>query len=246
MRVLKFTIGMFLIVGVLAIGAWADDAAPAKAWKDSGELSVVSTNGNSKGTTTSAKDTFTYNWTKAALELIGGGLGSSSGNQVTAEQYNASEKVTYPLTENEKNYVYEKGGWDKNRFAGYRNRWDGSVGYGREILALSSDTLIGEIGEGYINEERIDAPRNDFASTRVYAKYTHILSATAQFTQDAEYIHDDSDRKDYRLNTETALIASISTHLALKASYLWNRVGEPPPGIGKDDTTTSVALVVNY
>jgi hypothetical protein len=28
-----------------------------------------------------------------------------------------SEKVTYNLTE--KNYLYEKGGWEKNRFAGF-------------------------------------------------------------------------------------------------------------------------------
>jgi putative salt-induced outer membrane protein len=246
MRIFQITTLTLLLAVTALVKIWADDTAPPKAWKDTGELSVVSTNGNSKATTTSAKDTFNYNWSKATLELVGGGLGSSSGNQVTAEQYNASEKVTYPLTENKKNYVYEKGGWDKNRFAGYRNRWDGSGGYGREILALSSDTLVGEIGEGYVNEERIDAPRNDFASTRAYAKFTQILSATAQFTQDAEYIHDDSDRKDYRLNTETALIASLSTHLALKASYKWNRVGQPPMGIGKDDTTTSVALVVNY
>ena len=223
----------------------AEDAPP-KHWKDMGEFSVVSANGNSKTTTTSAKNTFTYEWTHAALELIGGGLGSSSRDDVTAEQYNASEKVSVPLTVDKKNYVFEKFGWDKNRFAGYRNRWDGSAGYGREIFKISSSTLISELGAGYINEERIDAPRNDFASGRAYTKFTQILSATAQFSQDAEYLHDFSDRKDYRLNTESALVASISTHLALKASFKWARVARPPTGIGKDDTTTSVALVVNY
>jgi len=248
MRLLKSTLSPALLLfgAVLMPLIAAADEPPAKPWKDAGEFSLLSTNGNSKATSTAAKNTFNYKWPKAALELIAGGMGSSSGNTVTAEQYNASEKVTYPLDLAQKNYVYEKFGWDRNRFAGYRNRWDGSVGYGRQLLDLPSDKLISEVGAGYINEERINAPHNDFLSGRLYGKYTHILSKTAQFSQDAEYLHDFSDSRDYRLNTETALIASLSTHLSLKASYKWNRVGKPPPGIGKDDTTTSVALIVNY
>ncbi len=107
----RFVVSFAVVIG-MASRSWADDA-PKKPWKDAGEFSLVSTNGNSKATSTSVKNTFNYDWTKAALELVAGGLGSSSGNSVTAEQYNASEKVSYPLTENKKNYVFEKGGWDK-------------------------------------------------------------------------------------------------------------------------------------
>jgi len=230
---------------ITAVVAHADEEKP-KAWKNQGELSLVSTNGNSNTTTGSAKDTFNYKWTKTALELIGGALGSKDDGDVTAEQYNASEKVAYALTDNQRNYLYEKIGWESNRFAGFYNRYDGTAGVGRKLVDASSDTLLGELGGGYTNEERVDAPRNDFASGRAYLKYKRILSATAQFTQDAEYLHDFDDQEDYRVNMETALIASISTHLALKASYKWNRVAKPPPGFGKDDTTTSVALVINY
>jgi putative salt-induced outer membrane protein YdiY len=237
-----------LLFPALAAVALADDApvVSTKAWTNSGEVSVVSSNGNSRGTTTSAKDTFDYKWSAASLKLFGSGLGSSSGHQVTSEQYNAGEKVQVPFTTDEKNYAFEIFNWDKNRFAGIQDRYDGSAGYGRQLFCISSDTLKAEIGEGYINEDRINAPRNDFASTRVFAKYVHILSATAQFTQDAEFLNDDRNSKDYRLNMETAIIASLTTHLAIKASYKWNRVGEPPAGIGKDDTTTLVTLVVNY
>src|SRR4051812_30375702 len=134
-----FTILLALTImgGACPWQARAEDAAPVKPWKDAGEFSLVSTNGNSKSTTTSAKDTFTYRWIHTALELIGGGLGSSSAGQVTAEQYTASEKTTYNFTES--NYVYEKGQWDKNRFAGFRNLWQGSVGLGRTLLNLTND-----------------------------------------------------------------------------------------------------------
>ena len=61
---------------VLTLNAAQDlfaDDAPKNPWKDSGEVSVVSTNGNSKSTSTSAKNTFNYDWIKEALELIAGG-----------------------------------------------------------------------------------------------------------------------------------------------------------------------------
>ena len=51
---------------------------------------------------------------------------------------------------------------------------------------------------------------------------------------------------DYRVNTETALTASISTYFALKLSFDWRRVNRPPTGAVKDDTKTSIALVVDY
>jgi putative salt-induced outer membrane protein len=239
---------LFVVLSMSISRSWADDAPatpPAKPWTNAGEFSLVSTNGNSKTSTTAAKDTYVYNWTNSVLQLIAGGLGSSSGGQQTAEQYNASEKMTRNLGSSD-NYVFERFGWDSNRFAGYRDLYDASAGLGRTLLNLPKDKLIGELAPGYVNQQFIDAPRKEYAAGQAHAKYTHTLSATANFSQDVAYIEDFSDKKDYRLNTETAIIASLTTHLSLKASYTWHRVGEPPANIGKDDTITAVALIVNY
>jgi putative salt-induced outer membrane protein YdiY len=224
----------------------ASAAAPiaVKNWKDTGELSAVSTNGNSKTQTTSLKDTFDWHREIYGLELVGGGLGSKSKGEVTAEQYNASEKGTVNVTP--RNYGYERFAWDKNRFAGIQNRYDVSLGAGRELLNMPADKLIGELGLGYINEERIRQPRNDFASGRAYAKYTHVFSPTANFTQDAEYLANFDDASGYRVNTETALTTTVSTHVSLKVSYVWKRLNKPAPGIAKDDTIASAALLINY
>src|ERR1051325_9930356 len=107
MNAWKSYISLTAVLIGLSTAAYAEDA-PLKRWKDSAEVSVVSTNGNSKATTTSAKNTFNYDWNKAGLELVAGGLGSRSGEGVTAEQYNASEKVTVPITPDKKNYLFEK------------------------------------------------------------------------------------------------------------------------------------------
>ncbi len=235
----------FIAVAVLMNSVSAVHAETTKAWKDTGEFSLVTTNGNSKTTTTSAKNTFSYAFTpRTSLDLIGGGLGSSSKGTVTAEQYNASEKVSHKLTD--RLSVYERFGWDKDRFAGIRNRYDASTGLGYKLLDLAADKLDSELGGGYINEERTNAPRNEFAAGRAYTKYQHIFNESTKFSQDFEYLHNFKDSDGYRFNAETALITALSTHLSLKTSFLWKRNGKPTPGVVKDDTTTSIALIVNY
>lgn len=238
------TIGTCALLMTLSNLLFSAENAPSKKWKDNAELSVVSTNGNSKGTMISGKNTFNYQWTRSLLELVGGGLGTESDNKQTAEQYNASEKLTRDLVG--KNYIYERFGWDKDRFAGVWNRYDLSGGFGRPILDLAKDKLTGEVGAGYVNEERDNSPRKDFGSGRAYSKYVRLLSDTANFSQDIEYLVSFKDENDYRLKTETALITSVSTNVSLKTSYVWKRVNKPTPGFSIDDTITSIALIVNY
>jgi putative salt-induced outer membrane protein YdiY len=232
----------------LALGSAAvraeDAAASQKPWKNVTEASLVSANGNSKASTTSGKNTFTYNWTKTMLELIGGGLGSKSKGETTAEKYFASEKLSYKLTD--RVYTFEKYGWDKDRFAGIRNRHDIQGGLGRELIKAPKDLLIGELGGGYVSEERINTKTNTFGSGRAYTKYTHTISDTSSFSQDAEYLANFDDKDDFRVNTETALLSNLSTHLSLKVSYTWKHVGKPPVGFSRNDTTTSISLVATY
>lgn len=229
---------LYVIFGVA--GSFAAD----KPWKNATEFSYLSTNGNSRGSTLSGKNTYDYNWSKTSLEVIGGGLGSSSNGQSTAEKYFASEKTTYKVSD--RNYLYERGAWDKDRFSGIKNREDMNAGLGREFLKLSKDLLIGEFGAGEIIEERYDTPTNKFGTSRVYSKYTHTISDTASFSQDAEYLYNFKDKEDFRVNTESDLLAVLTKHMSLKLSYVWKYVGKPPLGFGRSDTTTAVALVATY
>jgi len=241
----KFTSVLRIALAALLVFPAAGFAEEGgKAWKDSAEVAVMTTNGNTKTQTSSGKNHFEYNWTKAKLDLNAGGLGSKNEGVVTAERYNAAEKAAYKVSD--RNYVFERFGWEKNRFAGIANRWDFSLGAGRELLALAAHIVMAEFGFGYINEERIQSKRKDFSSGRVYSKYTWKISETANFSQDGEYLANFEDSKGYRLNTETAVTAAISTHFSIKTSYVWNRVGDPPPGFIKDDTTFAVALLASF
>jgi putative salt-induced outer membrane protein YdiY len=143
----------------------------------------MKTSGNSKTSTISGKNLFNYDWDKAALELTAGGLGTESRDTVTAEQYNASEKVSLKLPG--KNYAFEKTGWVKDRFAGIKDRYDVSLGLGRHLLDSADDKLFAEVGGGYIWEDRLLGVDNqDFGTYRAYAKYIRTLSASANASQD--------------------------------------------------------------
>ncbi|OGR79705.1 MAG: hypothetical protein A2X32_13575 [Elusimicrobia bacterium GWC2_64_44] len=229
---------------LLALGLNAA-AQEAKPWKDAAELSYVQTSGNSKTSTISAKNLFNYDWSKTALEVAAGGLGTQSRDTVTAEQYNASEKVSFKLTG--KNYAFQKTAWDKNRFAGIQDRWDLALGVGRHLLEGADDSLFAELGGGYIFEDRLPGAENQsFGTFRGYAKYIRKLSPTANASQDLEYLGNLKDSDGYRMNAETALVASISTHFSLKASHTWKYVNLPGGAFKKTDEMNSVAIIVNY
>lgn len=224
----------------------ADDAAaPAKKWKDSAEISYVNTNGNSKTSTTAGKDNFSYDFDAfTRLELEGGGLGSRSQNQITAEQYYAGEKGQRKY--DDRDYGFEKYRWDKNRFAGVLNRQEVSLGLGRELWKTKADLLTGEAAPGYLNEERAAAKRRSVGTSRLYSKYTHDFTATSKFSQDVEYLQSLADKRDSRINTATELTTALSAHFSVKTSFLWKRSTQPPPGVAKDDEITSFALIANF
>lgn len=218
--------------------------APTKAWKNAAELSFVNANGNTKSQTFAGKDTYNYNWSKTSLELIGAALTASDKGQTIAEKYASSEKLAYQVSE--QNYLYEKVGWDKDRFSGIKTRWDSTAGFGHEFIKTPRNLFLGELGAGYLVEDRYDEKQNDFATGRAYGKYVFTISKTSAFSQDAEYLHNFENPDDFRAKTETNLTAAISVHFSMKAYFIWKYVGVPPAGIGRNDTLTGVALVATY
>ena len=166
------------------------------------------------------------------------------GNQVTAEQYYAGEKTQRRF--DDRDYVFEKYRWDKDRFAGILSRQELSVGVGRELWKTKTDLLTGEAAPGYLNEERAHAKRRSVATARLYSKYTHDFTTTSKFSQDVEYLQSLADKRDSRINTETDLTTTLSTHFSVKTSFAWKRSNQPPPGVRKDDEITSFALIANF
>lgn len=235
-----------LLAFLLAAPAAAQDAPqPPKRWKDAAEASLVTTNGNTKTTTYSLKNLFTFSFNpRTTLEMDGGALHSKNQGEVTAENFYGSEKLGFKFSD--RDYVFEKYRWDRDRFKGIAHRHDLSAGVGRELWKTAKDLLIGELAPGYINEERLREKRKSYGSARAYAKYTRELAPGSRFSQDAEWVQSLADKRDKLIATDTTVSAALSSSLALKNSFVWKHNSRPPAGARKDDTIVSVALVATF
>lgn len=218
--------------------------AAEKPWSNTTSLSFLNANGNTKSSTLGASNLFKWSRQKMGVELSAGALNTTSKGERTAEQYYAGEKMLYKI--DDRNYAFEKYLWERNTFAGFAHRHDVAAGLGREWMKTEKNNFLTELGGGWVNEQRVRAERETFGSGRAYAKFAHVISPTAHFSQDAEYLHNFKDSDDGRLNTETALVSSVSSNLSLKVSYKWNFRNTPPPSFGRNDTLTSVSLIINY
>lgn len=231
---------------LLPSSALAAEAPPSeKKWKDQAEFSLVTANGNSKTMTVQAKNAFGWDFRPSwNLALEAGGINAKSQGATTAEQYYALEKVIRKLSE--RNYLFQEYRWERDPLAKVAHRHALNAGCGRELWKREKDLLIGEAAPGYVNEERVEARRNDYAAGRLYSKYTRRLSAASDFSQDAEYTQNLKLLKDNRLETETAVTAALNTVFSIKASFLWKHNSFPPGTVLKDDTTTAVALIASF
>lgn len=239
------TIIAALVAAVFAAPLQAQDAAPAKKWKDSAEGSLVATNGNTKTRTLSLKNLFTYAFTPRMLfELDLGALSANSQGKATAEEFYASERLSQKF--DDRNFAFGRHRWDRNRFAGIRHRNELSVGLGREVWKTAKDLWTAEAGPSYVVEERFGERRRDYAAGRVFTQYGHDFSASVKFGQTLEYLVSFKDARDNRLASETSFVSSLSTVISLKTAFLWKHAGQPPPNAVKDDTTTSIALIASF
>ena len=236
--------GLLAVALLAAVPAFAVDVSSAP-WKESIEASFVDATGNTRTTTTSGRETFSYAFDAAtSLEIKGGGLNARSQGRTTAEQYDAGEEVRHKF--DARDYVFEKYRWDKDRFAGILGRQEFSTGLGRDLWKTQHDLLTGEAGPGYLNEERIGDARVSVAMSRGCVKYERDFTTTSKFGQDVEYLQNLADGRDSRFNTMTALTTALSAHFSVKTSFAWRRSNQPPPGFGKNDDLTSFAVIAIF
>jgi putative salt-induced outer membrane protein len=71
-----------------------------------------------------------------------------------------------------------------------------------------------------------------------------LFGEKAYVQQIVEYIPNFDISADYRVNTETALVAPITGGVAIKIGYIFRYRGEPPEGFGTTDTTFRTGIQI--
>lgn len=234
---------------VLVTGALAQE--PKKTVSFTGDIGFVNTAGNTHLTTINVGDKLTVQAGKLLLtQTLAVVYGKSEGVQNANSQV-ARIRADYPVASWLSIYVLA--GYERNRFAGIDRRLDEGVGLAAGLLHSEKNELELEAGVGLVQQRLFPDPAldatvsNNFTSGRAAGRFKHLFTKTAWFQQTLEFLPNLEHSSDYRINSETAIIAAFSTHLGLKAGYLIKYNHAPPsPDLAKTDRFLTTSLQITY
>ena len=221
----------------------ADDPdEPLSGFYDTADLSLVITGGNSSATTFGLRNLAEYYWKKSSLRFDLGGLSTQSRSrddrvavetgdggfevveaerQKTAENYFANLRYDYSLSE--RWYTFAIGGWSRNRFAGYDDKWQGALGVGWIAIDTEKTKLDLDIAGTYTSESPVLGQKNEFGGLRLaYGFEQHIAESTI-FLSNLVLDQNLKETKDLRADWFNALEISITDLVFLRTSFriLW-------------------------
>lgn len=210
---------------VLAIGTARAQGPAVKTTSLTADLGFVNASGNSKVTTFNVGDKFIAQTRDKRLvftQTFGAVYGRTDGEK-SAENYRGQLRLEHHLTDGL--FLFGLSGWERNVFAGFSRRFEETIGLTLKVVDQPNDQLGLEGGLSLFQQRNTVADDlgsfdNNYKAGRVAASYKHVFTKTTFLTQNVEFIPNFDVSAGWRLNTESALVAPISTAIGLKLSYV--------------------------
>ena len=188
------------------------------------DLGFVNASGNTSVTTLNLGDKYVTNTAdkRVIFTQSFNAVRSQTDGEKQAENYRAQFRLDYGL--GGKLYLFGLTGWDRNVFAGVSRRFEETLGLSYKALTLPNDDLTFEVGLSQFQQRNTIATAggsfdDNFTAGRLAGLYKRKLSGASSITQGLELIPNFSTSEDFRLNSETALVAPLSTNIGLKLGY---------------------------
>lgn len=231
-------------------------------WKSNSELGLVSQSGNTNQDNTYINTEITKESGKNSYKVFGSYIntnGETNGqNETLAESASAGLKYTRKLSE--KMGIYAGGIWEKNRFAGYDDRYSADLGFRYDFAKEDNWFFYNETGYRY---------RSQFAHTlgdtvgektesnfgRVFFDYGRKFTPTANFRFWVESLYDFSDSDNIEVNFEPSVDVALGNfgseakpaRVSLKLAYKGMYDNVPAvDGLKKYDSIFSTSIKVLY
>jgi putative salt-induced outer membrane protein len=136
--------------------------------------------------------------------------------------------------------------YERNRFAGFTMHVDGIAGLSARVISSSRDTVRFDAGGVLTHESRVDGTYKRFPAARAALQYKHSFGGKSYASQTGEYIPNLQSNGQYRINTETQLVAKMTTHFGVRLSYVLRYDSRPAEGFRKSDRILTTGLQVSY
>lgn len=214
---------------------------PESPWSGKATLGYLATSGNTETSTLNTGFEIGYKTGKWAHLFEAAAVNSSENKVTTAEAYDAGWKSERNLTD--KDFLFGRLHWRKDRFGGYNTQFSQTVGYGRRLIDTDKHKLNGEVGAGARQSETQLGVKENETVFRGGLYYRWQLSETAEFRQDL--LAEGGEKNTYG-ESITALSAKVFGDLALVASYTIKHNTDVPPLTEKTDTYTALSLEYSF
>jgi putative salt-induced outer membrane protein len=230
-----------------SIALIADGAAPvpAKAVTSfTGDLGYVSASGNTNLTTLTIGDKFVQTTGHWMFTQLGAYVSGETNNKESANQLRLALRADFAL--NSRLSVFAGASYERNTFAGFNSRTDEIVGLAWDAIVAPRDSMRVDLGGVLTQESDVDSVTQHYPSARVALNYKHQFSKLAYFHQFVEYLPNLQTSGAYRFNTESALVAPISTHIGIKISYAIRFDSRPQPTFLTTDRLLTTGIQISY
>ena len=235
---------MIIVALALHAASAAAQDAPPKPLRFSGDIGFVNTTGNSEVTTLNVGERIDYTAGRLGLAQTLGTVYGRTGGVTNTSLWRGSIRADYAVMS--RLAAYGRVGFDRNRFAGIARRFDEGVGLAYRLLQTSRDTLTAEAGGSLVQQRSTAGVSDAFAAARGAATYRHQFTGKAYFLQLAEALQNLETGDDLLVNSESALVAPLSSAIALKLSYVLRFDNLPEPGLKTTDRIFTSGLQVSF
>ena len=217
---------------------------PPKAREGKAEFALVSTTGNASTQSIGAAGEVIFRPSQWVVEAKAAFVRNEADDVVSAKSFAARGRVARVLTP--RLQAFGQHSYLRDLFSGVeqRNNTEGGLSY--LVLETARQTLYGDAGLGYLNEQRTVGDNLSTATAGTGARYKLKLSETSDITDELSFSFDLSEAGTWRLFQAAALTAKVAAPLSLKLSNVIRYVDEPVFGFEQTDTITSAALVLSF
>ena len=204
-------------------------------------LGYLATTGNTESSSLNSGFTIDYKLELWEHMATAAAIYSTERKVTTAEAYDFGWKSARNLTE--KDFLFGRLDWRKDRFASIEQQFSQTAGYGRRLIDTDKHQLNGELGVGARQSDLVDGTDESDTIYTGRLMYNWNISDTASFGQ--AFLVEAGSSNTFT-ESVTDLRAQLLGSLALVASYTIRNNSDVLPGSEKTDTRAALSLEYGF
>ena len=231
------------LLALLPIAATAQDTTHFAVFH--ADLGYVATSGNTQVSTINFADQLTLRTSPVnKIDQTFAVVYGQNKNVVQTNIWTAGLRDQYAFTKTVG--FYGLGGFTRNTFAGIDYAFQEGGGLAFTPIMPKKHSLEFDAGISYIEQKLLPDSTDHHADARGAVTYKYSFTKDAYVQQFVEALPNLQHENDFRLNSETDLVAPFSKHLAIKIGYAIHYAHEPPPGFKTTDRLFTSDLQVSF